>query len=105
MLRASVFVDLYQVFRQGIRASVERYSIKELESLFSFTRATPLEDAGQAMATVQVLLEVGDPQTISVALKDTVAGYNRDDCLSARALRDWLEGVRSDLITKGAVIE
>src|SRR5438046_7300668 len=57
------------------------------------------------MATVQVLLEVGDPQTITAALKGTVAGYNRDDCLSARALRDWLEGVRSTLIATGAVIE
>src|SRR5207249_4172436 len=61
MLRTSLFVDLYQVVRHGIRASVERYSIKELESLFSFTRATPLEDASQALATVQVLLEVGGP--------------------------------------------
>jgi len=105
MLRASLFVDLYQVVRHGIRASVERYSIKELETLFSFTRTTPLEDASQALATVQVLLEVGDPQTITAALKDTVAGYNRDDCLSAQALRDWLEGVRSNLIANGAVIE
>src|SRR6266480_2954529 len=105
MLRASLFVDLYQVVRHGIRASVERYSIKELETLFSFTRATPLEDASQAMASVQVLLEVGDPQTITDALKGTVAGYNRDDCLSARALRDWLESVRSSLISKGALIE
>jgi len=61
MLRASLFVDLYQVVRHGIRASVERYSIKELETLFSFTRTTPLEDASQALATVQVLLEVGGP--------------------------------------------
>src|SRR5882762_3765810 len=105
MLRASLFVDLYHVVRHGIRASVERYSIKELESLFSFTRATPLEDASQAMATVQVLLEVGDPQTVTAALRDTVAGYNRDDCLSARALRDWLEGVRLNLLSKGALIE
>ncbi len=105
MLRASLFVDLYQVVRHGIRASVERYSIKELESLFSFTRGTPLEDASQALANVQILLEVGDPQTIADALLDTVAGYNRDDCLSARALRDWLEGVRSNLISEGALIE
>src|SRR5437588_2115121 len=57
------------------------------------------------MATVQVLLEVGDPQTITDALKGTVAGYNRDDCLSARALPDWLEGVRSSLISNGALLE
>jgi len=105
MLRSLRFVDLYQVVRHAIRASVERYSIKELESLFGFTRGTPLQEAGQALATVQALLEVGDAQTVTEALKATVEGYNRDDCLSARCLRNWLEGIRSDLISRGAAIE
>jgi len=29
-----------------------------------------------------------------------VQGYNRDDCLSTWRLRDWLEGLRSDLIER-----
>ena len=29
MLRAGLFVDLYQVVRRGVRASVESYSIKQ----------------------------------------------------------------------------
>lgn len=33
LLRAGVFVDLYRAVRQGIRASVESYSIKRLEPL------------------------------------------------------------------------
>jgi predicted RecB family nuclease len=105
MLRASVFVDLYQVVRQGIRASVERYSIKDLESLFGFVRATPLEDASGALATLQALLETGDPAAVTEEVKAVVLGYNRDDCLSARALRDWLEEVRAKLIAQGNVIE
>lgn len=105
MLRASVFVDLYQVVRQGIRASVERYSIKELESLFGFVRATPLEDASGALATLQALLETGDPSAVTEEVKAVVLGYNRDDCLSAQALRNWLEGVRAELITQGNVLE
>jgi predicted RecB family nuclease len=105
MLRASVFVDLYQIVRQGIRASVERYSIKELESLFGFVRATPLEDASSALATLQALLETGDPTAVTEEVSAVVLGYNRDDCLSAHALRDWLEGIRAELISQGNVIE
>lgn len=101
MLRGGLFVDLYQVVRHGIRASVERYSIKDLEPLFSFGRSTALEEAGRALATVQALLETSDPEAVTAELQATVAGYNRDDCLAARALRDWLEGIRSGLIAKG----
>ena len=72
MLRGRLFVDLYQVVRQGIRASVERYSIKELESLFGFVRGTPLEDASGALATVQALLETGDPTAVTENVKAVV---------------------------------
>ena len=34
LLRGRVLVDLYRVVRQGIRASVESYSIKRLEPLY-----------------------------------------------------------------------
>jgi predicted RecB family nuclease len=105
MLRGLLFVDLYQIVRQGIRASVERYSIKELESLFGFVRGTPLEDASGALATLQALLETGDQTAVTEDVKAVVLGYNRDDCLSARALRDWLEDVRAELITQGNVLD
>ena len=105
MLRGGLFVDLYQVVRHAIRASVESYSIKELERFFRFERSTPLIDASRALANVQKALEVKDPEAISAELKDTVAGYNRDDCVSARGLRDWLEQVRTELVAQGAVIE
>ena len=36
LLRAEIFVDLFSVVRHGIRASVESYSIKKLEPLYSF---------------------------------------------------------------------
>ncbi len=105
MLRSLLFVDLYQVVRHAIRASVERYSIKELETLFGYSRNIPLEEASRSLATVQTLLEVGDAEAVTEELKETVEGYNRDDCLSAQNLRDWLETIRTDLISKGAVIE
>lgn len=104
MLRGGLFVDLYQIVRHAIRASVESYSIKELERFFEFERSTPLIEASRALANVQKALEVKDPEAISPELKATVAGYNRDDCMSARGLRDWLEQVRAELVAQGAVI-
>src|SRR5262249_26243476 len=50
MLRAGLFVDLYAVVRHGIRASVESYSIKDLEPLYDFKRSVPLTDARKALA-------------------------------------------------------
>ena len=38
LLRGEVLVDLLQVVRQGLRAGVESYSLKEIEKFF-FTRA------------------------------------------------------------------
>jgi predicted RecB family nuclease len=105
MLRGQVFIDLYQVVRHAIRASVESYSIKELERLFGFVRSTKLEDAGRALANLQTALEFKDVESITAELKETVVGYNRDDCISARGLRDWLEQVRADLMAQGAVID
>lgn len=105
MLRASLFVDLYQVVRYSIRASVENYSIKELERLFGYVRTTALEDASRALASLQACLELGDPGGITGEIKDAVANYNRDDCVSAYTLRAWLERIRSDLIGKGEVID
>jgi predicted RecB family nuclease len=105
MLHGQLFVDLLQVVRQGIRASVESYSIKELEKFFGFNRGTPLKDASRALANIQTALEMGDPEAVTQELKDTVTGYNKDDCFSAKALRDWLETIRADLVAKGTVID
>jgi predicted RecB family nuclease len=34
MLRDGRFVDLYRIVRQGIRASAEGYSLKDLEKIY-----------------------------------------------------------------------
>ena len=80
LLRAEVFVDLFAVVRHGIRASVESYSIKKLEPLYSFTRSVPLEDVGAVMARIQARLEMADAAGIPDADKDAIRGYNKDDC-------------------------
>ena len=42
MLRARLFVDLFQVVRHALRASVESYSIKQLEPFYGFEREIAL---------------------------------------------------------------
>jgi predicted RecB family nuclease len=103
-LRSGVFVDLYAVIRHSIRASVESYSIKKLEPLYDFQRSAALADVGQPMARVQACLELDDHPDIEEQDREIVQSYNRDDCLSTKALRDWLETVRSTLVAGGADI-
>ena len=45
LLREGVLVDLYRAVRQGVRASVESYSIKKVEGLYGFARSVPLRSA------------------------------------------------------------
>jgi uncharacterized protein len=101
MLRAGRFVDLYQVVRHGLRASVESYSIKQLESFYEFSREAALADANVALANLQANLELDDIPSITEETKATVLAYNRDDCRSAAALRDWLEKLRTQLVESG----
>ena len=105
LLRGKRFVDLFAVVRQGLRASVESYSIKRLEPLYGYVREASLPDANQALAQVQALLELGDASDIGDDERRVVEAYNRDDCRSTWRLRDWLETVRASAISEGEIIE
>ena len=99
LLRAGIFVDLYRIVRQSLRASVESYSIKKLEPLYGFERLTDLEDANRALKAFEAVLAFGpgpDPDA-ETRLRDAIESYNRDDCISTRRLRDWLEERRREL--------
>lgn len=105
LLRAEAFVDLYAVVRHGIRASVESYSIKRLEPFYEFDRSVALKDANRTLARLQACLELGAPDAVTEADRNAVEGYNRDDCFSTAALRDWLEKLRAEAIAAGDPIE
>ncbi|MGY8681256.1 TM0106 family RecB-like putative nuclease [Bradyrhizobium sp. UFLA05-153] len=105
LLRGEIFVDLYSIVRHAIRASVESYSIKKLEPLYSFVRSVPLDEVGSVLARTQARLEMSDAGAIPNEDKAAIKGYNRDDCASTEGLRDWLEDLRTSLIESGAVID
>ena len=96
LLRGEVFVDLHRAVRQGIRASVESYSIKRLEPLYDFGREVDLRDAGTSIVEFETWLELGQGEEREEVLA-RIEEYNRDDCLSTLHLRNWLEGQRSKL--------
>lgn len=96
MLRAGLLVDLHTIYRQSIRASVEEYSLKAAEVFHNFRRSTPLEESRRAMRFVEHTLELSRVQNIPEEVRITVVGYNWDDCLSTKSLRDWLEKKRAE---------
>jgi predicted RecB family nuclease len=95
LLRAGVFVDLYRVVRQSLRASVESYSIKRIEPLYGFSRAVSLREANVALNAFEAALALGGRRDTESLLK-TIEGYNRDDCVSTLWLRRWLEARRRE---------
>lgn len=105
MLRAGLFVDLYSVVRNAIRAGVESYSIKKLEPFFDYEREKPMDEANLALARLQADLELGKPDQVSEELKAEVQAYNKDDYLATLHLRDWLEIIRNDAIKAGESVQ
>jgi predicted RecB family nuclease len=93
LLRGDVLVDLLNVVRQGVRASVESYSLKQIEKFYMPVREGPVTDAGFSVVAFEEWLKTGD-RTILTGIAD----YNRDDCLSTWMLRDWLEARRTEAV-------
>lgn len=105
LLRSERFVDLLSVVRNGVRMSVESYSIKKLEPFYGYARQAILPDANRALARVQAALELNEPLDNLADDRQIVERYNEDDCRSTAALRDWLELRRDDLIATGANVQ
>ena len=98
LLRRGVFVDLLRVVRQGLVASVERYSIKDMEPFYGFAREQDLVEAIRARARMDAALDSGgraEPGDV-----DVIRRYNREDCLSTLALHGWLEELRAELVRR-----
>ena len=73
-----------RAFKQGMRASVEEYSLKKVEAFYGFERRTPLEESRAAMRYVEHRLELGwRDEELPETVREVMEGYNREDCLSA----------------------
>lgn len=90
LLREGVLVDLYQVVRQAVVVGATSYSIKALEPLYMSARQGEVTSAGSSIVEYERWLRTGDPATLA-----SIRAYNRDDVVSTRLLRDWLETQRA----------
>ena len=75
----------FRVTKQALRASVESYSIKEVEKLFGFVRTAEVGGGSESVNDFETWLETGDE-----SLLDGIRDYNREDCLSLYELHRWL---------------
>ncbi len=104
LLRAELFVDLHRIVRQSLRASVESYSLKELEQFYDFTREQDMREATASRRAVEWAIEFKEPVRDSDELAPHVAAverYNREDCVSAEKLKAWLEELRAGIEAGG----
>jgi uncharacterized protein len=101
LLHGHAFVDLYTVLRRSLIASVERYSIKDMEPFFGYARRQDLREASMSRRIIEQAVEAGDwDETLEPHVR-IVEDYNREDCESAERLRDWLEKLRAEAIASG----
>jgi len=104
LLRGKVFVDLHLIAKQGVRASVEQYSLKDLEKFCGFERKVQLSDASQARHFVEHQLEMNEAKGLTADVCALVEDYNHDDCLATERLRQWLEDLRASVVAGGEPI-
>ncbi|MBA2384258.1 MAG: TM0106 family RecB-like putative nuclease, partial [Actinobacteria bacterium] len=93
LLRRGVFVDLYKVVRNAIRASRPGYGLKELELFLDFRRRAEIQDGGTSIVVFEQWMQTRDP-----ALLAQIDEYNREDCVATRLLRDWLLERRAEAL-------
>jgi uncharacterized protein len=104
LLRGERFVDLCSLTRQALRASVERYSLKDLEVFHGYARQAELRAAGACVRAVRLALAQGVAGLVDAPTRAQVEAYNREDCESTLSLRGWLEELRATAVAGGAVI-
>jgi predicted RecB family nuclease len=95
LLTRHVLVDLLKVVRGGLAASVLGYGLKEMEVFLDFDRAAEIRDGGTSIIEHERYIQTRDP-----AILDTIAAYNREDCIATLALRDWLLARREEALKR-----
>ncbi len=83
------FVDLYPIVRNAFTVGAESYSLKSLEKLVGFTRATEIQRGTGAVVEYERWMASRDPVAIA-----NIEAYNRDDVVATKALRDWVVAQR-----------
>lgn len=101
LLRSDRFIDLFSIIKETLIASVESYSLKEIEKFTDYTRKADLRLASDARRRMSIALDFDDFSSFSEADFDLIEAYNRDDCLATLELHKWIESIYQEQIAKG----
>ncbi len=104
LLIEEAFVDLHSIVRRSLIASVESYSIKNLEPFFGYERAQDLREASASRRVIEAAVEYGPLDPSIDDHKRIVTDYNREDCESTHRLQVWLEMLRAEAETAHGAI-
>jgi predicted RecB family nuclease len=105
LLRGERFINLHAVIKEGLRASVERYSLKDLELFTTYQRKIELIVAGTSRRALESALELNEITALPKETAKLVQDYNQDDCLATEAVHYWLEKLRTELVTPGGQVK
>jgi predicted RecB family nuclease len=96
LLRAEVFVDLYQIVRQSILLGASNYSLKTVETLYQERREGEVKSAGASMVYYAHWIESDESRDWkrSPILKD-IRDYNEVDCVSTWQAAEWLRKIQT----------
>ena len=94
-----VLVDLYPIVMKGVRIGLPSYSLKALEALyFSPDQRTGIAGGGESVLAFSnyTIAKTTGLSSEAQELRESILHYNRIDCLSTQALRDWLVSVATE---------
>ena len=105
LLRHEVFVDLFQIVRQGLLVGEPSYSIKYIEHLYRGKRAGSVSKATDSVVFYEKWLETPDGEDWRQSrLLESIRNYNQEDCESTYQLAEWLRSVRGKLLFDDSLI-
>jgi uncharacterized protein len=93
LLRAELFVDLHTVVRHSLKASVESYSIKELEQFYGLRREQALHAATLSRRAIEWAIEMREDLGVGGAADPAAIG----SAASARVERPSRDRVRTGM--------
>lgn len=94
LLRNNVFVDLYQIVRQGLLIGEDSYSIKSVERLYRPKRKTEVATAADSIVQYARWIASQEPQDWNKSgILNGIRDYNEDDCKSTVELAHWLREI------------
>jgi uncharacterized protein len=97
LLRNNVFVDLYQIVRHALRVGEDDYSIKSIETLYRFKRATDVTTASDSIVQYANWMASHQPRDwTSSTILEAIRDYNKDDCKSNGELCDWFRNLAKE---------